>query len=130
MRPATSGRHGWVIRCGRLPRTPKPNVPLAPRLWLYTNFDCNLRCDYCCVRSSPKAPRRALGLERVRRIAGEARALGVSEIFITGGEPFLLDDIGDILAACAAAAPTTVLTNGMLLVGGGLKRCERYRAIA
>jgi molybdenum cofactor biosynthesis enzyme MoaA len=34
---------------------------------------------------------------------------------VTGGEPFLLEDIGEILAACSAAAPTTVLTNGMLL---------------
>ena len=99
---------------------------LGSRLWLYTNFDCNLRCDYCCVRSSPKAPRRALGSERVRRIASEAAALGVGEIFVTGGEPFLLDDIGDILTACAAAAPTTVLTNGMLLVG---RRLEILRAL-
>jgi molybdenum cofactor biosynthesis enzyme MoaA len=32
----------------------------------------------------------------VRRIAWEATALGVREIFVTGGEPFLLGDIGDI----------------------------------
>jgi len=73
------GRHRWVIRCGEAPADAEVERPLGSRLWLYTNFDCNLRCDYCCVRSSPKAPRRALGLERVRRIAGEARALGVSE---------------------------------------------------
>jgi pyruvate-formate lyase-activating enzyme/TusA-related sulfurtransferase len=120
------GRHRWVIRCGEAPADAEADRPLGSRLWLYTNFDCNLRCDYCCVRSSPKAPRRALGLERVRRIAREAAALGVAEIFVTGGEPFLLDDIGDILAACAAAAPTTVLTNGMLLVG---RRLETLRAL-
>jgi pyruvate-formate lyase-activating enzyme/TusA-related sulfurtransferase len=120
------GRHRWVIRCGEAPADAEADRPLGSRLWLYTNFDCNLRCDYCCVRSSPKAPRRALGLERVRRIAREAAALGVAEIFVTGGEPFLLEDIGDILAACAAAAPTTVLTNGMLLVG---RRLETLRAL-
>jgi pyruvate-formate lyase-activating enzyme/TusA-related sulfurtransferase len=120
------GRHRWVIRCGEAPADAEPERPLGSRLWLYTNFDCNLRCDYCCVRSSPKAPRRALGLERVRRIAREAVALGVAEIFVTGGEPFLLGDIGDILAACAAATPTTVLTNGMLLVG---RRLETLRAL-
>ena len=100
--------------------------PVGSRLWLYTNFDCNLRCDYCCVRSSPQAPRRALGLERVRRIAHEAAGLGVSEIFVTGGEPFLLADIGEILIACATAAPTTVLTNGMLFTG---RRLESLRAL-
>jgi uncharacterized Fe-S cluster-containing radical SAM superfamily protein/TusA-related sulfurtransferase len=120
------GRHRWVIRCGEAPVDAEADRSLGSRLWLYTNFDCNLRCDYCCVRSSPKAPRRALGIERVRRIAREAAALGVAEIFVTGGEPFLLRDIGDILAACTAAAPTTVLTNGMLLAG---RRLETLRAL-
>jgi uncharacterized radical SAM superfamily Fe-S cluster-containing enzyme len=120
------GRHRWVIRCGEAPAEVESERLLGSRVWLYTNFDCNLRCDYCCVRSSPKAPRRALGADRIRRIAREAAALGVAEIFVTGGEPFLLDDIGDILTACAAAAPTTVLTNGMLFVG---RRIEILRSL-
>src|SRR5215469_1536437 len=120
------GRSRWVIRCGEAPQPADAARPVGARLWLYTNFDCNLRCDYCCVRSSPKAPRRALGLERVQRIAREATALGVAEIFVTGGEPFLLREIGEILAACAAAAPTIVLTNGMLLKG---PRLARLRAL-
>jgi pyruvate-formate lyase-activating enzyme/TusA-related sulfurtransferase len=115
------GRTRWMIRCGEAPANTDADRPIGSRLWLYTNFDCNLHCDYCCVRSSPKVPRRELGLARVQRIAREAAELGVSEIFVTGGEPFLLSDIGDILAACSVAAPTTVLTNGMLLVGPRLQ---------
>jgi organic radical activating enzyme len=120
------GHYRWVIRNGEMPASLDDDRPIGSRLWLYTNFDCNLHCDYCCVRSSPKTPRRALGLDRVRRIAKEAATLDVSEIFVTGGEPFLLADIGEILTACAAAAPTTVLTNGMLLVG---RRLEALRAL-
>ena len=62
----------------------------------------------------------------MQRIAREAPDLGVKEIFVTGGEPFLLEDIGEILLACAAAAPTTVLTNGMLFAG---KRLETLKAL-
>jgi radical SAM family protein len=124
------GRSRWVFRCGAVPVPAgvptEENRPVGSRLWLYTNFDCNLRCDYCCVRSSPTAPRRELGLGRVQRIAREATELGVKEIFVTGGEPFLLEDIGDILLSCAAAAPTTVLTNGMLFAG---RRIESLRAL-
>jgi uncharacterized radical SAM superfamily Fe-S cluster-containing enzyme len=120
------GRPRWVLRCGTVAAVEEDNRPLGSRLWLYTNFDCNLRCDYCCVRSSPTAPRRELGLDRVRRIAREATELGVNEIFVTGGEPFLLEDIGEILLACAAAVPTTVLTNGMLFTG---RRLESLRAL-
>ena len=117
---ADGNRTRWVIRCGEAPGGRAANRPLGSRLWLYTNFDCNLRCDYCCVRSSPKAPRRELGLPRVERIAREAADLGVGEIFVTGGEPFLLPYIGELLTACAAAAPSTVLTNGMLFAGSRL----------
>jgi sulfatase maturation enzyme AslB (radical SAM superfamily) len=62
----------------------------------------------------------------VQRIAHEAAEVGVKEIFVTGGEPFLLEDIGEILAACASAAPTTVLTNGMLFAG---RRIESLRSL-
>src|SRR5215831_8737440 len=120
------GHYRWVIRNGDVPASLDDDRPIGSRLWLYTNFDCNLRCDYCCVRSSPKAPRRAIGAQRAMQIATEAAALGVSEIFVTGGEPFLLPEIGEILSACAVAAPTTVLTNGMLFAG---RRLEALRAL-
>ena len=120
------GRARWVFRCGAVPVPAEDHRPVGSRLWLYTNFNCNLRCDYCCVRSSPTAPRRELGLGRVQRIAREAAELGVKEIFVTGGEPFLLEDIGEILVSCAAAAPTTVLTNGMLFTG---RRVVSLRAL-
>ena len=122
-----AGRTRWVVRYGEAPADSTDDRPLGSRLWLYTNFDCNLRCDYCCVRSSPRAPRRELGLERVRRIASEAAELGVNGIFVTGGEPFLLADIGAILDACTAAAPTTLLTNGMLFAG---RRLETLRSLS
>lgn len=95
------------------------------RLWMYTNFDCNLACDYCCARSSPQAPRRALGIDRIRRLATEALDAGVSELVLTGGEPFLLPDIDDLVAACTAVLPTTLLTNGMLFRGSRLQRLRR-----
>jgi Radical SAM superfamily/4Fe-4S single cluster domain len=121
-----NGRNRWLFRCGAAGVAAEETRPVGSRLWLYTNFDCNLRCDYCCVRSSPTAPRRELGLGRVQRIAREAAELGVEEIFVTGGEPFLLENIGEILVACAVAAPTTVLTNGMLFTG---RRAESLRAL-
>ncbi|HEU0087389.1 MAG TPA: radical SAM protein [Pseudonocardiaceae bacterium] len=122
-----------IVRRGR---SADPLAELDPgqlpgtRLWLYTNFDCNLACDYCCARSSPQAPRRALGIDRVRRLAGEAVDAGVTELILTGGEPFLLPDIDDLVAACTAALPTTLLTNGMLFRGRrleSLRRMDRTR---
>lgn len=113
----------WVVRNGAAPASVAR--PIGSRLWLYTNFDCNLACEYCCVRSSPKAERRALDVDLVRAIAREARALSVESIFLTGGEPFLLPDIDAMALACAEAAPTTILTNGALFAGKRREALER-----
>jgi TusA-related sulfurtransferase len=45
-----AGRNRWVIRWGEAPSNTDSDRPIGSRLWLYTNFDCNLHCDYCCVR--------------------------------------------------------------------------------
>jgi MoaA/NifB/PqqE/SkfB family radical SAM enzyme len=95
---------------------------LSPKLWLYTNFDCNLRCSYCVTKSTPSAPRRALGLSNVKRAVDEALALGFRDLFFTGGEPFILNEIYEMLAYAAARTRTTVLTNAMLLSGRRLDR--------
>ncbi|MCB5275672.1 Antilisterial bacteriocin subtilosin biosynthesis protein AlbA [Arthrobacter sp. SO5] len=122
-------REGAVtVRRGRTPAPPpgaEGERPPGTRLWMYTNFDCNLACDYCCARSSPQTARRALGVDRVRRLAEEAVGSGVSELILTGGEPFLLPDLDELVAICTAALPTTLLTNGMLFRGHRLERLRR-----
>ncbi len=97
------------------------------KLWIYTNYDCNLRCSYCVAKSSPNAPRRAIGLQNVKRLIDEALDLSFDHIFFTGGEPFLLNDIYDMLAYSSAHVKTTVLTNAMILRG---QRLEKLKAIA
>ena len=124
-RAVDNGRTRWVMRHGSAASRSDDTRPLGERVWLYVNFDCNLRCAYCCVRSSPTAARRALGLAAVRRIAHEAPPLGTRAFFVTGGEPFLLPDIDDILLTLAEAAPVTLLTNGMLFSGSRLERLKR-----
>ncbi len=84
------------------------------RLWIYSNFHCNLSCDYCAVASSPRAPRRQLSPERFRSLIDEAVAEEFAEIYVTGGEPFLHPGITDMLHYCAQRLPTVVLTNAML----------------
>ncbi|MCI0552476.1 MAG: radical SAM protein [Anaerolineae bacterium] len=92
------------------------------KLWLYTNYDCNLKCSYCVAKSGPNAPRRALGLDNVKRLVDESVELGFEHVFFTGGEPFLLNEIYDMLAYSSARIKTTVLTNGMLLRGVRLEK--------
>jgi MoaA/NifB/PqqE/SkfB family radical SAM enzyme len=92
------------------------------KLWIYTNYDCNLKCSYCVAKSGPNVPRRALGLNHVQRLVDEAVELGFEHIFFTGGEPFILNEIYEMLAYASARIQTTVLTNAMLLRGQRLEK--------
>jgi len=94
------------------------------RLWVYTNFHCNLHCDYCCVESSPSADPRVIDVDAFGRLVGEAAAAGVGELFLTGGEPFMLLDLDERLRMATASLPTTVLTNAMVWSGERRRRLE------
>ena len=94
------------------------------RLWSYTNFHGNLACDYCCVESSPTARRRTIGIDEFGAIVGEATDAGVAELYLTGGEPFMLIDLDERLRVATSALPTTVLTNAMQWHGERRRRLE------
>lgn len=100
---------------------------LPGRVWMYSNYHCNLACAYCLTESSPDSPRRALTASQMQAIADQASELGFTDLGITGGEPFLSPEMPAIVAKLAAVLPTVVLTNGMLLSDA---RLERMRPLA
>ena len=87
------------------------------RLWIYTNFHCNLACDYCVVASSPRARPRELTAERFRALVDEAVREGFTELYLTGGEPFAHPQIVELVEYAAERLTTVVLTNAMLFTG-------------
>ncbi|UGY91231.1 radical SAM protein [Streptomyces gobiensis] len=114
---------GWGPSSAPAPHGDRPVVPLfgspyfPSRLWLYTNFHCNLACDYCAVASSPRATPRTLPAETFRGLVDEGVAAGFTELYITGGEPFLHPDIVQLLDYASSQLPTVVMTNALLLRG-------------
>jgi MoaA/NifB/PqqE/SkfB family radical SAM enzyme len=96
------------------------------KLWIYTNFDCNLSCTYCLANSTPRTPRQEISLDAVQRLVDDAAALGFQCIYFTGGEPMLLDNLYDMLAYASHRLPTTLLTNAVLAHG---RRLHQLAAI-
>jgi sulfatase maturation enzyme AslB (radical SAM superfamily) len=86
-------------------------------LWIQVSGTrCNIECRHCFNNSGPHAT--AFGhmtWEAVNGAIAAAAARGVREIYFTGGEPFLHAQLLDMIACALAVAPTTVLTNGMLV---------------
>lgn len=93
------------------------SVAIGQRLWVYTNFDCNLACDYCCARSSPRAEARRFPVDLAREVFADFRELGGKEVFLTGGEPFMHPELDQLLGA-ADGLERTLLTNAMILHRG------------
>ena len=86
-------------------------------LWVQVSGTyCNIECHHCFNNSGPRATTFGhMTLTAVRQAIDAAAAQGVREIYFTGGEPFLNAQLLDMIASSLAVAPTTVLTNGMLI---------------
>ena len=86
---------------------------------------CNLSCTHCFVSCGPGDARHTLmSRGTVRARVAEGLALGVREVYFTGGEPFLHPELLPILADTLALAPCTVLTNGTLFTTARLRALQ------
>lgn len=117
--------------------SPAATAATAPRvglnsldtLWFQVGGTvCNLACTHCFISCSPtNHTHEMMALGEVIRHLDAAVELGVKEIYFTGGEPFLNPEMEAILAAALLVAPTSVLTNGLLI---DPPRAERLAALA
>ena len=98
------------------------NGTLPGRVWLYSNYHCNLACSYCLTESSPRSERRILGAEQMIAVAEQAKELGFTALGVTGGEPFLLPWLSEAVLEMAQHLPLVLLTNGTLFAGDRLER--------
>jgi MoaA/NifB/PqqE/SkfB family radical SAM enzyme len=94
------------------------------RLWFYANYHCNLQCTYCLTESGPLVPRRELAADAILARGREAQALGFTAFGVTGGEPFIRDDMPGLVAELGRRLPTVVLSNGTLFNDRRLRALE------
>jgi len=108
-------------------------------LRIAVNGSCNLSCFFChnegeysVLKCSKKELRRELTPKEIFLITKVAAEFGVREVKITGGEPLLRRDIGEIISAISSVKgieDISMVTNGLLLekkayqiASAGLKR--------
>jgi cyclic pyranopterin phosphate synthase len=103
--PALVDRHGRTISYLRISVTDR----------------CDLRCRYCMAEQMTFLPKAALlGLEEIAVIAERFIARGVTKIRLSGGEPLVRRDVGDLVARLGRHVGTgldelTMTTNGNAL---------------
>lgn len=97
-------------------------------LWFHTGTACNLACPFCLEGSKPGDDRLdRITLADVRPLMEEASSLGAQQFSFTGGEPFIVKDLINILRYASSLNPCLVLTNGTDPV---LKRLHQIETLA
>ncbi len=97
---------------------PRGNYPLPclKDIILFVTDRCNMRCDHCMFWRRIDDPGPEMSLENFKQIAQTAPSLRT--VSITGGEPFLRNDLPDIVETfyCENGAQNVqVNTNGLLM---------------
>jgi pyruvate-formate lyase-activating enzyme len=108
---------GTVFQVNRVTSAAAVELRHLDNLWIQVSGTrCNIECRHCFNSSGPRQTSFGLvTLDAVRREIAAAAARGVREIYFTGGEPFLHAQLLEMIACALTVAPTTVLTNGMLI---------------
>ncbi len=96
-------------------------------LWFHITNRCDLACSHCLFASSPRGKGK-IPARNVLQMAAQAHAQGLRLVALTGGEPFMHPDIGQILTGLLDLKEThvVILTNGMSLTRH-LKNIRRNR---
>ena len=93
-------------------RSLTPNRPHHVQ-WMITR-KCNYRCKGCNVWREQDT--RELSTEEIKRGLDILRELGVIEVVLSGGNPLLRDDIGEIIEYTSRFFVTTIYDNGSMAV--------------
>jgi len=103
----------------------RPRAPVLKPFWVHLQpfTVCNQRCLHCYCSGGPKADPFLLPLNRWHEIIRRLDDYGVLDIYITGGESFLLPEFFDLAAdIIGRGLGFGVSTNATVLNAGRLER--------
>jgi radical SAM protein with 4Fe4S-binding SPASM domain len=85
---------------------------------------CNLKCRHCYAESQgPKFRENEISLEEIKDLIDQFSEFSVNEIFYTGGEPLMRDDLAEILNYTSSKGIKVLMsTNGAAITEGFLQQ--------
>ncbi|MCP3951973.1 MAG: radical SAM protein [Desulfobacterales bacterium] len=114
--------------------TPVPCPPLRS-IYFYPTQSCNLRCIHCWIKPEHVADSRAyhqvnrdnISVNLMETVVAQAVDLGLVNIKLTGGEPFVCPEIFDYLDCFSKYGLSfTIETNATLLTTAKIKKLKAY----
>jgi radical SAM protein with 4Fe4S-binding SPASM domain len=99
-------------------RSPPPMPPKLDFIWCEVTARCNLKCIHCYASvNNPETKHEDPSTRFLKRVMEEAAQEGCRQIQLTGGEPLLRKDIGELVDHARALNfdDIEIFTNGTLL---------------
>ncbi len=80
------------------------NIPQPTDMCIITTYRCPMRCKMCNIWQSPTEKSKEITPEEIKRLPN------VNFINLTGGEPFIREDLEDIVEVCFTKSPRVVIS--------------------
>ncbi len=103
--------------------TPDPTPNQKKRAYLHVTQRCNLDCLFCYSKTSARNALPDPSITNLKRSVDLIASWGATHLIVSGGEPFLRDDLSTILshAQRRSIKRTTIISNGTNISPAKLK---------
>lgn len=107
------------------------SFPLTPVEHVYFSLTnrCNLRCKMCDIPREPSRREDELTTSQIKDIILQIKNMGIKHLIVSGGEPFLREDLFEILEFVKAnnIEMVDIITNGLLLNSDSIQKLIRLK---
>ena len=85
------------------------SIPQPTDMCIITTYRCPMRCKMCNIWEHPTDKRKEITPEEIKLLPS------VKFINLTGGEPFIREDLDQIVEVCFTKSPRVVISTSCLL---------------
>ena len=104
----------------------RSNESYLETIYLYSNFTCNEKCQYCWINSINTDHKTILKKEFVHIFLEDALKLGLKKVKISGGEPLLNNELPEIINIFLKEGVfIEIESNGTLITETFIQRLEK-----
>ena len=106
----------------------KQGIQVPPYMIISITNRCNLQCKGCYSKAQHRPIEKEISYDKLRTIIAEARDMGISFIFLAGGEPLMRPEILDITKDFPEII-FPLFTNGLLITDEIITKLQNQRNV-
>ncbi len=96
------------------------NIPSPTDMCIIVTYRCPMKCQMCDIWKNPTDKQQEITIEEIRKLPN------VKFINITGGEPFVREDLEDIIEVCFEKSPRVVISTSGWFEDRIIKMAQRF----